>query len=186
MDTPIGDCHPSAETVAAFMHRALDEARAAALRGEVPIGAVLVGPDGSMLAADGNRSESECDPTAHAEILVLRAGARRLGQSRLWECDLYVTLEPCPMCAHAITLARLRRLYFGAHDTKLDSRKSLFDRPGWRPEILGGIAERVAAELLRAFFRDLRASRVKQKPAFSQEVRNYNQLLLTKGSPWIY
>jgi len=97
---------------------ALAEAEAAAARGEVPVGAVLVDSQGGLLAADGNRVKADRDPTAHAEMLVLRAGAARLGAKRLAECDLYVTLEPCAMCAAAIALARLRRLYFGAYDPK--------------------------------------------------------------------
>ena len=98
------------------MLRALAEAEAAAERGEVPVGAVLVDATGRILAAAGNRVEADRDPTAHAEMLVLRAGAAQLGAPRLTDCDLWVTLEPCAMCAAAIALARLRRLYFGAWD----------------------------------------------------------------------
>ena len=93
-------------------------AAAAAARGEVPVGAVLLDGSGEVVAADGNRTEQLADPTAHAEMLVIRAAARARGRPRLPECDLYVTLEPCPMCAHAISLARLRRLYYGAGDPK--------------------------------------------------------------------
>src|SRR5260370_20059931 len=100
------------------MARALDEAMAAGAAGEVPVGAVLVDGAGIIIAAAGNRVERDHDPTAHAEMLALRAGAARLGEKRLTGCDLYVTLEPCPMCAAAIGLARLRRLYFGACDPK--------------------------------------------------------------------
>ena len=100
------------------MDRALDEARAAAERGEVPIGCVIVGPDGAVLAEAGNRTEADRDPTAHAEMLAIRAAAQRLGAPRLVDCDLHVTLEPCPMCAQAISFARLRRVYYGASDPK--------------------------------------------------------------------
>ncbi|BCX17325.1 MAG: tRNA-specific adenosine deaminase [Geminicoccaceae bacterium] len=143
------------------MARALAEAEAAARRGEVPVGAVLTGPDGEILAADGNRVEELADPTAHAEILVLRAAARRLGVPRLVGCDLWVTLEPCPMCAYALALARIRRLYFGAADPKtgaVEHGPRLFASPvcHHRPEVYGGIAERAAGELLRDFFRERR------------------------------
>ncbi len=140
------------------MQRALAEAEAAARRGEVPVGAVVTGPDGAILAADGNRIEELADPTAHAEILVLRAAARRLGRPRLVGCDLWVTLEPCPMCAYAAALARIRRLYFAAADPKsgaIEHGPRLFASPvcHHRPEVYGGIGERAAGELLRAFFR---------------------------------
>jgi tRNA(adenine34) deaminase len=144
------------------MAMALAEARMADARGEVPVGAVLVDREGVVLAAAGNRVEAQRDPTAHAEMLVLRAGAARLGATRLAECDLYVTLEPCAMCAAAIALARLRRLYFGAYDPKggaVEHGPRLFAQPTThhRPEIYGGIEERPAAELLRNFFRRRRA-----------------------------
>ena len=140
------------------MKLALAEAEAAAARGDVPVGAVLVDGEGGVVAAAGNRVEADRDPTAHAEMLVLRAGAARLGAARLTECDLYVTLEPCAMCAAAIALARLRRLYFGAYDPKggaLEHGPRLFDQPTThhRPEIYGGIEEGRAGELLRGFFR---------------------------------
>lgn len=143
------------------MTRALAEAEAAGARGEVPVGAVLVDGEGRLLAAGGNRVEADHDPTAHAEMLVLRLGAARLGAKRLAECDLYVTLEPCAMCAAAIGLARLRRLYFGAYDPKsgaVEHGPRLFDQPTThhRPEIYGGIEERRAGELLHAFFHTLR------------------------------
>ena len=140
------------------MQRAIAEARAAAERGEVPVGAVLVdGGTGEVLAADGNRVEETCDPTAHAEILVLRAGGALLGSSRLPACDLYVTLEPCPMCAQAIAFARLRRLYFGAYDPKaggVDHGPRIFQQAGCnhRPEIYGGIDESACSRLLTEFF----------------------------------
>ena len=139
------------------MFRAFAEAEAAGWRGEVPVGAVLVGPDGAVIAASGNRVEETHDPTAHAEMLVLRAGAAALGQKQLDSCDLYVTLEPCPMCAAAIALARIRRLYFGAYDPKsggVEHGPRIFAQPTChhRPEIYGGIDERRAGALLRAFF----------------------------------
>ena len=143
------------------MMLALAEAEAAAARGEVPVGAVLVDSGGRVLAAAGNRVEADRDPTAHAEMLALRAGAARLGARRLAECDLYVTLEPCAMCAAAIGLARLRRLYFGAYDPKggaVEHGPRLFEQPTThhRPEIYGGIEERRAGNPLRIFFRDRR------------------------------
>jgi tRNA(adenine34) deaminase len=143
------------------MALALVEAEAAGARGEVPVGAVLVDREGQVLAAAGNRVETDRDPTAHAEMLVLRTGAALLGAKHLAECDLYATLEPCAMCAAAIALARLRRLYFGAYDPKggaVEHGPRLFDQPTihHRPEIYGGIEERRAADLLRAFFGDRR------------------------------
>ena len=148
-------------TIPSPMALALAEAEAAAARGEVPVGAVLVDRDGGLLAAAGNRVETDRDPTAHAEMLVLRSGASRLGAARLTECDLYVTLEPCAMCTAAIGLARLRRLYFGAYDPKggaVEHGPRLFDQPTMhhRPEIYGGMEERRAAELLRSFFQTRR------------------------------
>jgi tRNA(adenine34) deaminase len=143
------------------MFLALAEAKAAAANGEVPVGAVLVDSTGHVLAAAGNRVETDRDPTAHAEMLVLRAGAARLDATHLWECDLYVTLEPCAMCAAAIAFAHLRRLYFGAYDPKggaVEHGPRLFDQPTTqhRPEVYGGIEERRAGDLLRAFFRGRR------------------------------
>ena len=140
------------------MERALREARAAAERGEVPVGAVIVRSDGALLAAAGNRTEADRDPTAHAELLAIRAAAATLGAPRLVDCDLYVTLEPCPMCAQAISFARLRRLYYGAADPKgggVEHGPRLFSQPTChhRPEIYGGIGEREAAALLQDFFR---------------------------------
>jgi tRNA(Arg) A34 adenosine deaminase TadA len=140
------------------MTLALAEAEAAAALGEVPVGAVLVDAAGRVLAAAGNRVETAHDPTAHAEMLVLRAAAVQRQETRLLDCDLYVTLEPCPMCAAAIALARLRRLYFAAYDPKaggVEHGPRIFDQPGCnhRPEIYGGIEERRAGALLRQFFR---------------------------------
>ena len=143
------------------MERALREARAAAERGEVPIGAAIVGPDGVLLAAAGNRTEQDCDPTAHAEMLAIRAAAARLGAPRLVDCDLYVTLEPCPMCTQAISFARIRRLYWGAADPKgggIEHGPRIFDQPTChhKPELYPGLSEGEAGELLRAFFRERR------------------------------
>ena len=139
------------------MALALVEAEAAAGAGEVPVGAVLVAGDGTVLASDRNRVEERCDPTAHAEILVIRAASARLGTARLAGCDLYVTLEPCPMCATAASLARLRRIYYGAEDPKgggIDHGPRILASTSChhRPEVYGGIAARRSAELLRAFF----------------------------------
>ena len=143
------------------MDQALAEARAAAERGEVPIGAVIVGPDGTVLARAGNRTEADRDPTAHAELLAIRAAAAAFGAPRLVDCDLYVTLEPCPMCAQAISFARLRRLYYGAADPKgggIEHGPRIFSQPTChhRPEVYSGIGESEAGELLRAFFKDRR------------------------------
>jgi tRNA(Arg) A34 adenosine deaminase TadA len=143
------------------MERALREARLAAERGEVPIGAVIVGPDGTVLAEAGNRTEETRDPTAHAEMLAIRAAAARLGVPRLVNCDLYVTLEPCPMCAQAISFARIRRLYWGAADPKgggIEHGPRIFDQPTChhKPELYPGIADAEAGELLRAFFKQRR------------------------------
>ena len=143
------------------MDEALAEAEAAARRGEVPVGAVLLDTAGAVLARDGNRVLERADPTAHAEILVLRAAAARLGTPRLVGCALYVTLEPCPMCAYAVSLARVGRLYYGASDPKgggVENGPRLYASPAChhRPEVYPGIGERRAGELLRGFFRDRR------------------------------
>ena len=142
------------------MARALEEAEAAAARGEVPVGAVIVDQAGAVLASAGNRSEELGDPTAHAEMLAIRAAAIGRGP-RLTDCDLYVTLEPCPMCAQAISLARLRRLYYGASDPKgggVEHGPRIFTQATChhRPETYGGIDEVRAGELLRDFFRPRR------------------------------
>jgi tRNA(Arg) A34 adenosine deaminase TadA len=140
------------------MDLALDQARAAAAAGEVPVGAVLVeAATGRVLAETRNRIEELADPTAHAELLAIRAAAALAGSPRLPDCDLYVTLEPCPMCAGAIAFARLRRVYYGAGDPKggaVDHGVRLFDQPTChhRPEVYGGIGEAAAAEMLREFF----------------------------------
>jgi len=143
------------------MERALAQAQAAAERGEVPIGAVVVGPDGAVLAEAGNRTEGDRDPTAHAELLAIRAASAKLGAPRLVECDLYVTLEPCPMCAQAISFARIRRLYYGASDPKgggVDHGPRIFSQPTChhRPEVYPGLSEQRAADMLREFFKERR------------------------------
>ena len=143
------------------MERALALARAAAERGEVPVGAVIMGPSGELLAEAANRTEETNDPTAHAEMLAIRAAAARLGAPRLVDCDLHVTLEPCPMCAQAIAFARIRRLYYGASDPKgggVEHGPRIFNQPTChhRPEVYAGIAEQEAGELLRGFFRERR------------------------------
>jgi len=141
------------------MAAALAEARAAAARGEVPVGAALVDArSGAILARAGNRTEEQNDPSAHAEILVLRAAAAALGAPRLPDCDLYVTLEPCAMCAAAISFARIRRLYFGAGDPKMGAVEHgprFFGQPTCHhaPDVYGGIAESEAAALMRDFFK---------------------------------
>lgn len=147
------------------MAQALAAAATAAARGEVPVGAVVVeGRSGRVLAVAGNQVEADRDPTAHAEILVLRQAAATLGTSRLEGCDLYVTLEPCPMCAAALALARIRRLYFGAYDPKgggVEHGARIFAHSTCHhhPEIYGGIGETAAAALLREFFRQRREMR---------------------------
>jgi tRNA(adenine34) deaminase len=142
---------------------ALAAARAAGTRGEVPVGAVIVGPSGEVLAEAGNRTEADRDPTAHAEMLAIRAAAAKLGAPRLADCDLYVTLEPCPMCAQAISFARIRRLYWGAPDPKgggVEHGPRIFDQPTChhKPELYPGLGEGEAGELLRAFFKARRSS----------------------------
>jgi tRNA(adenine34) deaminase len=139
-----------------FMELALDEACKARDLGEVPIGCVVV-RDGAIIASAGNRTLTDRDPTAHAEMLAIRAAAQKLGSERLGDCDLHVTLEPCAMCAAAISFARIRRLYYGASDAKggaVDSGVRFFASPTChhRPEIYGGIGEAAAAALLRGFF----------------------------------
>jgi tRNA(adenine34) deaminase len=142
------------------MDLALAEARAAAANGEVPVGCVVVRA-GEVVGRAANRPIGLSDPTAHAEILALRAAATELGSERLADCDLYVTLEPCTMCAAAISFARIRRLYYGAADPKggaVENGVRFFSAATChhRPEVYGGIGEREAAELLRAFFRERR------------------------------
>ena len=143
-----------------FLARAFAEAEAAGKRGEIPVGAVVV-RGGRVVGAAGNRVEEMCDPSAHAEILALREAAAALGSPRLEGCDLYVTLEPCAMCAAAIAFARIRRLYFGAYDPKgggVEHGARIFAQPTChhRPEVIGGLEERRSSALLKAFFLDKR------------------------------
>src|SRR5215831_18338132 len=140
-----------------FMQTALEEARAAGARGEVPVGCLIV-RDGEVIARAGNRTVADRDPTAHAELIAIRAAAAALGSERLTDCDIYVTLEPCAMCAAAMSFARIRRLYFGAADPKggaIENGVRFFSAPTChhRPEVYGGIAEGDAAGLLKDFFR---------------------------------
>lgn len=139
------------------MKLALEEAREAGKRGEVPIGAVVVSGSGEILARAGNRTLTLHDPTAHAELLAIHEACARLGSERLIDCDLYVTLEPCAMCAAAISFARLRRLYFGAPDPKggaVEHGPRFFAQPTCHhaPEVIGGLEESEAAALLKDFF----------------------------------
>jgi tRNA(adenine34) deaminase len=143
------------------MEMALEEARKASLRGEVPVGAVLRDAQGNLLAADGNRTEELHDASAHAEMLVLREAARRRGSPRLPDCEIVVTLEPCPMCAAAISAFRIARVTFGAYDPKgggIEHGPQIYRAPGsvYRPEVIGGVREREAAQLLKQFFAALR------------------------------
>ena len=145
------------------MELALAEGRAAAARGEVPVGAVVVGSAGNVLARAGNRTRELNDPTAHAEVLAIRAACAALGDERLTGCDLYVTLEPCPMCAGAISFARIRRLYYGASDPKsggVEHGARVFSQSTCHhaPEIYAGLGEAEATELLRTFFGSLRGN----------------------------
>ncbi len=141
-----------------FMSLALEEAEGAAARGEVPVGAVLVGSNGEIIASAGNRSLELKDPTAHAEILVIRDACQAFGSERLPGTDLYVTLEPCTMCAAAISYARIRRLYFGAADPKgggVEHGVRFFEQPTCHhaPEVYSGFSEVRSAELLKEFFK---------------------------------
>jgi tRNA(adenine34) deaminase len=143
-----------------FMDMALEEARAAGDRGEVPVGCVIA-RDAAVVARAGNRTLADRDPTAHAEIVAVRAAAAALGSERLDDCDLYVTLEPCTMCAGAIAFARIRRLYYGASDPKggaVDNGVKFFASSAChhRPDIYGGIAEAEASVLLKRFFQERR------------------------------
>lgn len=143
------------------MARALDEARAAAVRGEVPVGATIASAEGVLIAAAGNRSRELTDPTAHAEILAIRAAAAALGSERLTGCVLFVTLEPCAMCAAAIAHARIARLVYGAADAKsggVDHGARVFHHPQSHhvPEVVAGVGAVEAAALLKDFFKSLR------------------------------
>jgi tRNA(adenine34) deaminase len=143
-----------------FMDMALQEARAAGIRGEVPVGCVIV-RNGEAIARAGNRTLADHDPTAHAEIIAIRQAAHSVRSERLEDCDLYVTLEPCAMCAGAVAFARIRRLYYGAADAKggaVDNGVKFFASPTChhRPEVYGGLAEAEAGSLLKEFFRERR------------------------------
>lgn len=146
------------------MTTALDEAAQAAERGEVPVGAVILDATGQVLAQDGNRVEALCDASAHAEMLVLRQAARLRGTTRLEDCTLVVTLEPCPMCAVAAMHFRVRRIVFGAYDPKgggIEHGPRVMAQPSClhRPDVIGGVQERASATLLRNFFRELRETK---------------------------
>ncbi|MBF0167334.1 MAG: nucleoside deaminase [Alphaproteobacteria bacterium] len=139
------------------MATALDEARAAALSSEVPVGAVVVDGQGQVIGLGRNRNRERLDPTAHAEIEAIRAACKTLGQARLDGCDLYVTLEPCPMCAQAIAFAHIRKLVFAAYDPKgggVEHGPRIFDQPTCHHhlEVVGGVAETEAQEILKSFF----------------------------------
>jgi tRNA(adenine34) deaminase len=140
------------------MLRAFAEAELAAARGEVPVGAVVVAPGGVILAVAGNRTLEDKDPTAHAELLAIRAAAASLKSERLGDCDLYVTLEPCAMCAAAISFARIRRVYFAASDEKMGAVENgprFFSQPTCHhaPEVYGGIGDERSRNLLTDFFK---------------------------------
>jgi tRNA(adenine34) deaminase len=144
------------------MEVAFEQAHKAEMRGEVPIGAVLVnGNTGTILAAQGNRVEELTDPTAHAEILLIRDATKLKKSPRLIDCDLYVTLEPCPMCAQAISFARVRRLFFAAYDAKgggVDHGPRIYSHTTCHhaPEVIGGLREQQAVKMLQAFFKGKR------------------------------
>lgn len=143
------------------MALAIEKAREAAARGEVPVGAVVVDKDGNVLAAASNRVEELHDMTAHAEVLALREAAAKLGEARLTNCDLYVSLEPCAMCAGAISFARIRRLYYAAYDTKggaVDHGPRFFSQPTCHhaPDVYGGVMEQEGRNILQQFFKGLR------------------------------
>ncbi len=145
-----------------YMEIALLEAQSAFERGEVPVGCVIIDPQNdAVLAREGNRTEELNDPTAHAELLAIRAAASKIGSARLTGVDLYVTLEPCAMCATAISFARIRRVYFAAYDPKMggvEHGPAMFQQPTCHhaPEVYGGLYETAAAELLKTFFREKR------------------------------
>ena len=144
------------------MRAAFEEAEAAAKRGEIPVGAVIVdSTTGEIIARAGNHTEENADPTAHAEIVAIRKACAHRGDARLPDCDLYVTLEPCAMCATAISFARIRRLYFGAYDPKgggVDHGPRIYTQTTChhKPEVFGGIDETLSADLLKSFFKNKR------------------------------
>jgi tRNA(Arg) A34 adenosine deaminase TadA len=144
-----------------YLNIALLEAKKSAQAGEIPVGAVLVSKTGEIIAQSGNQCEAAHDPTAHAEIVVIREAAKKLGSVRLNECDLYVTLEPCAMCAAAISFARIKRLYFGAYDPKgggVDHGARFFNQPTCHhaPEVYGGMDEKNCGDVLTVFFKTKR------------------------------
>ena len=148
-------------TFRSYMDVALEAARAAGARGEVPVGAAVIGPDGTVLSVAGNRTRTDNDPTAHAEVLAIRAACAHLGVERLVGCDLYVTLEPCAMCAAAISAARIGRLYYGASDHKsggvsVGARVFSHQQCHHAPEVYDGIGEEEARDLLQKFFTERR------------------------------
>ncbi len=149
-------------TLSSLMSEALNEAQAAGKRGEVPVGAVVVdGKTGKILARAGNRTEELSDPSAHAELLAIREAAKLMGTPRLPDCDLYVTLEPCPMCATVISFARIRRVYFGAYDPKgggIEQGPRIFNQPTChhKPEVYGGIDENICSNIIKSFFENRR------------------------------
>ena len=146
-----------------YMAQAMIEAKAAAARGEIPVGAVIVdGFTGKIIAAAGNEIEQNNDPTAHAELLALQRACKIRGAPRIPDCDLYVTLEPCPMCATALSFARIRRIYFGAYDPKgggVEHGPKILNHPTChhKPDVYGGIHEQECSEILKEFFKDKRA-----------------------------
>jgi len=147
--------------VSSYMEKALIEAESAALRGEVPVGAVIVSAEGELLASAGNETEALNDPTAHAEILAIKKACAKLGAPRLVGCDLYVTLEPCTMCAAAISFARFRKVIFAAYDPKggaVEHGARFYSQPTCHhaPEVVGGVEETKASNLLKRFFKDRR------------------------------
>jgi tRNA(adenine34) deaminase len=158
-ETGISSIKPGDE---AWMREALREADLAPLHGDVPVGCVVVGPDGAELSRDHNRREQNADPTAHAELLALRAAAAKLGHWRLEQCTVFATLEPCPMCAGALVNARVARVVFGANDAKAGALSSLFEigrdlRLNHRFEVVPGVLAEEGAARLKAFFAKLRA-----------------------------
>ncbi len=160
-DPLVGEAVMTPPAKPGHMELALSEARLAAARGEVPVGAVVVAPDGRVVATAGNRTRELSDPTAHAEVLALREACRALQSERLPDHDLYVTLEPCPMCAAAISFARIRRLYYGAADPKgggVEHGARVFSQPTCHhtPEIYPGLGEDEASLILKSFFTERR------------------------------
>ncbi len=157
------------------MNVAIAEARQAGSRGEVPVGAAIARADGQLIASAGNMTRELKDPTAHAEVVAIRMACKAVASSRLTDCSIYVTLEPCAMCAAAISHARIRRLYYGAADPKsggVENGARVFEHPQCHfvPEVYSGICETESAELLREFFADLRISR-SARPVEDEERR---------------